>query len=366
MSARQEVSIRREVVRMLFTMGLSHRDIAIALNVDLGSVRNDYKHLGGKGAFPDSESKDSLERRNKAYSSAFLMYAQLINLSVRDINRDRVKTMLVQSLESYLSINDLRNVAEGIALIIQQFCNPADPVEYHGHRALLNAVFRDLNSEKLSGKKLLVLYLDQVILQKATTPGYGTAGEYLSVWAFEEYKHRFSIPLGESALRAIDAALNVLTSREREILHMRFGIGCAQLTLAKVGKHFGICSARVQQIEAKALRKLRHPSRIRQLEWLVSVQDAASTFLSDQFPLPLPPKPNVPDYLNRSIKELEISVRAYNCLEAAGIKTIGELVQNAEEEMYRLHNLGRKSLDELRAVLADMGLRFGMSFPQEG
>lgn len=64
--------------------------------------------------------------------------------------------------------------------------------------------------------------------------------------------------------------------------------------------------------------------------------------------------------LLKSIDELELSVRAYNCLKNANIKTLADLVQKTEHEMLRTKNFGRKSLDEIKGILASMGLHFGM------
>ena len=64
----------------------------------------------------------------------------------------------------------------------------------------------------------------------------------------------------------IRSALGVLSEREREVLEMRFGLQDGQdHTLEEVGKHLGVTRERIRQIEAKALRKLRHPTRSRQL-----------------------------------------------------------------------------------------------------
>ena len=64
--------------------------------------------------------------------------------------------------------------------------------------------------------------------------------------------------------------------------------------------------------------------------------------------------------LLRSVHELELSVRAANCLKNANIKTIGDLVQKTESEMLRTKNFGRKSLNEIKEILAGMGLSLGM------
>ncbi|MCE1225928.1 MAG: DNA-directed RNA polymerase subunit alpha [Geobacteraceae bacterium] len=70
--------------------------------------------------------------------------------------------------------------------------------------------------------------------------------------------------------------------------------------------------------------------------------------------------------LYRTVEELELSVRSANCLKNAGIKLIGELVSKSEAEMLKTQNFGRKSLNEIKDILNEMGLTFGMkldSFP---
>lgn len=64
--------------------------------------------------------------------------------------------------------------------------------------------------------------------------------------------------------------------------------------------------------------------------------------------------------LNRRVDELELSVRSANCLQNANIRYIGELVQKTEMEMLRTKNFGRKSLNEIREILTEMGLSLGM------
>jgi DNA-directed RNA polymerase subunit alpha len=72
------------------------------------------------------------------------------------------------------------------------------------------------------------------------------------------------------------------------------------------------------------------------------------------------------EVLNRSVEELELSVRSYNCLKNANIQTIGDLVQKSEAEMLRTKNFGRKSLNEIKEILAGLGLSFGMKFDAQG
>jgi DNA-directed RNA polymerase subunit alpha len=67
------------------------------------------------------------------------------------------------------------------------------------------------------------------------------------------------------------------------------------------------------------------------------------------------------EMLGRSVDELELSVRSYNCLKNADIKTIGDLVTKSEPEMLKTKNFGRKSLNEIKDILAEMGLSLGMN-----
>lgn len=71
--------------------------------------------------------------------------------------------------------------------------------------------------------------------------------------------------------------------------------------------------------------------------------------------------PRMAEMLAKPIEELDLSVRSANCLKNANIRTLGDLVQRTEREMLSTKNFGRKSLDEIKDVLASLGLSFGMS-----
>jgi DNA-directed RNA polymerase subunit alpha len=74
----------------------------------------------------------------------------------------------------------------------------------------------------------------------------------------------------------------------------------------------------------------------------------------------------VNENLSKSVEELELSVRSYNCLKNANIKTIGELVRKTESEMLKTKNFGRKSLNEIKEILSGMGLSLGMTLDERG
>ena len=100
----------------------------------------------------------------------------------------------------------------------------------------------------------------------------------------------------------------------------------------------------------------------------IILRDHVSLFIQvDKEPQPAPQEKEVDAEVQRmrnlllqSVDELELSVRAHNCLKAANIKTIGDLVRREESEMLKFRNFGRKSLMELAEVLEDRQLRFGM------
>ncbi|MEI6305459.1 MAG: DNA-directed RNA polymerase subunit alpha [Deltaproteobacteria bacterium] len=87
-------------------------------------------------------------------------------------------------------------------------------------------------------------------------------------------------------------------------------------------------------------------------------------FDEDAEPLPTEDSQEEKDKINenlyRTVEELELSVRSANCLKNAGIKLIGELVSKTESEMLKTQNFGRKSLNEIKDILNEMGLTFGM------
>ena len=89
---------------------------------------------------------------------------------------------------------------------------------------------------------------------------------------------------------------------------------------------------------------------------------------ADEFSYSGAERPPLPrnDQLDRSVDELELSVRSYNCLKNANIKSIRELVGRSEREMLATKNFGKKSLNEIRDILQGMGLDFGMEFDEQG
>jgi DNA-directed RNA polymerase subunit alpha len=89
-------------------------------------------------------------------------------------------------------------------------------------------------------------------------------------------------------------------------------------------------------------------------------EEEAASAVTDDMMHAMNEEPIFNSNLLKSVEELELSVRSYNCLKNANIKTIADLVQKTEQEMLRTKNFGRKSLNEIKEILHTMGLRLGM------
>jgi DNA-directed RNA polymerase subunit alpha len=79
----------------------------------------------------------------------------------------------------------------------------------------------------------------------------------------------------------------------------------------------------------------------------------------------LPSRVELNEHLFRNVDELELSVRASNCLKTANIRTIADLVQKSESELLKTKNFGKKSLNEIKTILGEMGLALGLRLEPE-
>lgn len=142
--------------------------------------------------------------------------------------------------------------------------------------------------------------------------------------------------------------LRTLSPREEKIIKMRFGLeDGSNKTLEEVGQSFAVSRERIRQIEARALRKLRHPSRfdtivpprtvVQEVVYICSRCAARSK----------------EDDMENDIDTWPLSVRAYNALKNNGIRTVGQLLEKSDAELLRFRNFGRVSLAEVRKVLSE-------------
>jgi DNA-directed RNA polymerase alpha subunit len=152
--------------------------------------------------------------------------------------------------------------------------------------------------------------------------------------------------ISEAICLTIDTALLQFTDREQAVLRSAYGIGQPKRTLSDIGKELGCSREQVRQINAKALRKLKHPSRS------ILIKNA---LMEDGILEPTEPLSVSSSQEPRQmglVEGLEISVRTANVLRDAGVATLVQLRALTEEQILALPNAGRKMLNEIREILA--------------
>lgn len=171
----------------------------------------------------------------------------------------------------------------------------------------------------------------------------------------------------ESALNAdqeagLEHALSTLTEREQQAIAEYFGNGG---TLESTAKLWNVTKERARQIIAKAVRKLRHPMRFKAIKYGLEgwerqkAIEQEDLMLDEQEAMLIHRRAIVEQLIEEkqeikretTIEDMPLSVRTYNCLGRAGIRTLDDLLDyarnNGEEGLCRIRNLGRKSLAEL-------------------
>ena len=151
---------------------------------------------------------------------------------------------------------------------------------------------------------------------------------------------------------SLEYVLHSLTERERRVLDFRYKDG---LTFEAIGKRECVTRERIRQIHAKSLRKLRHPGRLNYLKYGVSGVIARETESAREAALASLPKPDKPEDI--TLEELELSVRSYNCLKRAGMNTLRDVSEMTFDELCHVRNIGKKSVDEICAVLTKYGIK---------
>jgi len=161
------------------------------------------------------------------------------------------------------------------------------------------------------------------------------------------------------------AAIATLSQREQEVLRLRYQ---EKLTLSKSGDRLGVSAERIRQVQHKALRKLRYPLRVKQfaavsaarleekeIECRKLAQDYERLALDFDFEvkgLRLHQKKERM-MANTPLSELGLSVRSYLCLCRAGKITLADIAEMTEQDLWKIRNLGKKSIAEVKHMLAE-------------
>ena len=189
------------------------------------------------------------------------------------------------------------------------------------------------------------------------------------IWSEIEEKDPFEKHM--YSLEAINEVLKDLTDRERRCLEMMYR---DKMTLDEIGKEFNVTRERIRQVIAKAIRKLKHPHRMNAMQVVPKskynglmaqyirlekdYEDLLASCINAGLSKPIKKQAEEPNILDQGIDTLDLSVRSYNCLHRANIKTIGDLTVRTITEIQHIRNLGKRSFVEIRDKLYDLGLSF--------
>lgn len=172
----------------------------------------------------------------------------------------------------------------------------------------------------------------------------------------------------------VDRVLESLPPRESQVVKLRFGLSEGPMTLAQIGQLTHLSRSRIGQLEYRAIRSLRHPSRRRQLEHLFSIETVLKRLETQVAELTAErdelrriverqnsPQTDVEGASTTSVTgipldELDLSVRAYNGLRKLEVVTVGDILRYSESNLLRVKNVGRKTVAEIKTILTSMGL----------
>ncbi len=272
-----------------------------------------------------------------------------------------------------------------------------------GYEQLVRAIFGSETVEDLLNEEIHRVAMDNTDLVRSKSEFRQIVFSRTTARIF---RGELSHPVSPAEAQIVDDVLTTLTLNEARVIKQRYGLKTAKCTLSEIGSHYGISQERVRQIQLKALRKLRHPSRSHAMQkmFMRTMKDrlfeantclaamcAPETNIGEQAQL-LKDVPYVRnlietftaqvdrlkaenvelrlsqqklpvvrhELLDLSIDELEISVRTYNCLRKAGLLTVRDFANKSMREILEIRSMGRKSLTQLRDFLKENGLDFAI------
>lgn len=342
----------KNIVAFLFgVIGLSIRKIAEFTGISESTVNNDRRALGGAKAFPSRPAKENV------FATALEYY-----LKLRNIARDEQEQSIFGALYLYLNLPVIETYAQGVSNTMTHLLRVTEPQQFLNYSYLLQSIFGYRGQVAIG----LDDYWESIAnaLPKSRTQLMDGALHYI----VEAGRPGILPALGDDIKESVDEALALLSEREQRVIRRRFGLnedGKSQ-TLDEVAASFPATRQRIRQIEAKAMRKLRHPARSRRLKKFVTPYSETLCQLGNAlYPSKLAETFSVAAeidqaLLEKSVDDLELSIRAFNCLKNADIQTVKKLVLKTKQEMLATKNFGRKALDEIEEILAVGGLSFGM------
>jgi len=393
---------REPIVHTLVTLGLSYPKIATAIGCSDMTIKNDVNdRMGGlKTIAPDRPTKKA-----SIYRACFIIWSETGELD----------PMVRKALETELGIDRLTNIALGMTMGYEALTVPAYPREFEAYAKVLWYLTNDMLTEPNS--HLMEQYKREVLMDNLPVPQsfeQFRAGLFESIRCLAD-RNYLTACFPEYVSEVCEQAMQELKNespREAEFVRRLHGIGCAKETLNQIGGPMGISRERVRQAEIKGLREFRRKVTIAlrgkndgyttmeiqlsrcddlqedlsraheelstahaMLRDLNAKREALTSLVNEHGSADLTrlideldvTEESDPTDLMKRVDELELSVRAANCLQNAGIEYVYQLVERTESELLRTKNFGRKSIREIKERLAefDPPLKFSTKIPSE-
>jgi RNA polymerase sigma factor (sigma-70 family) len=355
---------RLPLVRALYSLGIPLEWIARrAVACDMMTLRNDLKSV--------KLFRGKREDRQRVFAAVFRRYAAIWLKQEDDPPLNAEDELIRPHLAAWLRISEVEYFVQGLAMAMDKLAVPEYGPGAENYFKLICAVFgcswKMGGDACINGERLWVSYLAGVGEGSCQPPDSHKQMLADLTHRYVRGKRAHIRPVWpEGAVEIIDQVLRTLTEREEDVLRLYFGIGREACTMEELGKKYDVTRERIRQIIAKAFRKLRHPSRAGFLESLIQpyllILRPPAVKTAPQGPQPLQLTPSMLYNLILTVEEAEFSVRADNCLKANNIRRIWELAQMTEADLQRSRNFGRKTLWEVKQVLAELGLSLGMQF----
>jgi len=379
---------RKDVVQRLYRLGIRQIDIPRITGYQFEIVRfdiNDYR--------PEERDLD------RTYPNVFFDYAQSIPKTASGVVIEkgiRDARWYCDVLESYLKKDRIFAYALGTwetagALEIPSFTPEQEPY-VRLHMAIIGKpkLLKTHGSRKRATQEIQhqwELYVRGV--ESGTFPLPKDAWEVVSHLTKEltaDLRQQVWPAWQQSWCEILDQMIDELPENKRHVIREYYGFNGTSVRSAELAKKKGVSGTYIRLIIAETIKKLRkkYLSKImvaesvpfglvneawrelrRELEeariMIEEMRNQSTLFITEHVKVTAP---EANDFLFRRVDSLRLSTRPRNCLKNMGVEWVYELVEKTEEEMLKTRGFGRKSLNEIKEVLASMGLSLGMTLPK--
>ena len=384
----QSKCVRQAVVRRLYRLGIHKAAIPRITGYNYQVVRLDLKGY-------EPEERDE----SRAYANAFCDYAESVaKAAIGAFVEEGIGNAkwYGEVLERYLQKSEIFAFAHGTLIATHALTTPSFTPAQEPYVRLYLAMIGEpkLLNRRQSPKEILrniTFRFERYIMGIAseTTPPPKDKWEIIRMLTLGSNERDDIWPAWKQEwCDALDAFMTELSDRDRYIIRKLYGFEGSPVGTEKIAKNMGFSRAYIDRLSHEASDQMKKNDVFKLLACeavpLGKIGEAQSSLqkeLGEALTMIewLKQKPVVVsgmdvveedeevlnEHLFRRVDELELSVRAANCLENAGIEYIYQLVERSESEMLKTKNFGRKSLNEINEILSELGLQLGMKLNEE-